>query len=152
MKFPSQYFRAGVGAVIVDARGRVLVGERRKRPGSWQFPQGGIEKGETPEDAVYREIHEETGLERADIKLLARHPGWLCYELPPRLQSEKTGLGQAQRWFHFRLKARSGWTLPDDHAEFRRFEWISFDSAVRRAVSFRRPIYKVLRETFTSRR
>jgi putative (di)nucleoside polyphosphate hydrolase len=151
MKFPSQYFRAGVGAVIVDARGRVLVGERRKRAGAWQFPQGGIESGESPDEAVYREIEEETGLGRRDLKLLARHPVWLCYELPARLQSGKTGLGQAQRWFLFRLKARRLLALPADHPEFRRFAWISFNSAVRRAVAFRRPIYRALREAFASR-
>lgn len=151
MKGPPRYFRAGVGAVIVDARGRVLVGERRKRRGAWQFPQGGIESGESPEEAVYREIREETGLKRGDIKMLARHPAWLSYELPARLQSGKTGLGQTQRWFLFRLKAHRSTAMPDGHPEFRRFAWISFNSAVARAVAFRRPIYRALREAFEGR-
>lgn len=151
MKLPANYFRAGVGAVIANSRGRVLVGERRDRPGAWQFPQGGIEDGETPEDAVLREIQEETGLVAADVKLLARYPGWLCYELPPRMRSPKTGLGQAQRWFLFRLKANRPMDLPGHHPEFHRFAWISFNSAVTRAVAFRRPIYRALRDRFRSR-
>ena len=151
MKVPTRYFRAGVGAVIVDARGRVLVGERRDRPGSWQFPQGGIEDDETPAQAVIREIREETGLKRTSLKLLARHPHWLCYELPARMQSPKTGLGQAQRWFLFRLKARGAVAMPKKHPEFRRFAWISFGAAVSRAVSFRRPVYRAVREYFEPR-
>jgi putative (di)nucleoside polyphosphate hydrolase len=150
MKFPPRYFRAGVGAVIVDGDGLVLVGERRDRPGAWQFPQGGIEAGEEPEDAVFREIDEETGMTRADLKLLARHPSWLCYELPPRLRSPKTGLGQAQRWFLFRLKSRRPGLLPPAHPEFRRYAWVTFDSAVRRAVSFKRPVYRSVREHFAA--
>jgi putative (di)nucleoside polyphosphate hydrolase len=142
------YFRAGVGAVIVNSRGQVLIGERRDRGGAWQFPQGGVEDGERPVDAVYREIGEETGIARADLKLVARHPAWLCYELPARLQSRKTGLGQAQRWFLFRLKAGRTANRSAPHPEFRRFTWVSFDTAVRRAVSFKRPVYRRVREHF----
>ena len=150
MKLPSRYFRAGVGAVIVDARGRVLIGERRDRRGAWQFPQGGIEDGEEPEDAVFREIEEETGLLRRDLRLMARHPQWLCYELPRTRRSGKTGLGQAQRWFLFRLTARA---LPElaPHPEFRRYSWVSFATAVRRAVDFKRPVYRAVRDYFLTK-
>lgn len=142
------YFRAGVGAIIVNSRGQVLIGERRDHRGSWQFPQGGIEDGETPRDAVYREIGEETGIARAALKLVATHPAWLCYELPPGMQSKKTGLGQAQRWFLFRVKPGLSVDLTRPHPEFRRYAWVSFDAAVRRAVSFKRPVYRSVREHF----
>jgi putative (di)nucleoside polyphosphate hydrolase len=151
MKRPPHYFRAGVGAVIANSRGQVLVGERRDHRGAWQFPQGGIEDGERPEDAVYREIDEETGIARVDLQLVARHPAWLCYELPSRMQSKKTGLGQAQRWFLFRLKAGRPAEIPAPHPEFRRYAWVSFDAAVRRAVAFKRPVYRSVREHFAGR-
>jgi 8-oxo-dGTP pyrophosphatase MutT (NUDIX family) len=107
--------------VTVNEDGRVLVGERRDYRGAWQFPQGGIEDGEEPQDAVLREIDEETGIARRDLKLVARHPAWLCYELPTRMRSAKTGLGQAQRWFLFRLKSRRFALMPKPHPEFRRY-------------------------------
>jgi len=151
MKFPPRYFRAGVGAVIVNEDGRVLVGERRDHRGAWQFPQGGIEDGEEPEDAVLREIDEETGIARRDLKLVARHPAWLCYELPPQMRSAKTGLGQAQRWFLFRLKSRRSAPMPRPHPEFRRYAWVTFDTAVRRAVAFKRPVYRSVRDYFAAR-
>ena len=151
MKRPPLYFRAGVGAVIVNARGQVLIGERRDHRGSWQFPQGGIEDGEAPIEAAYREIDEETGIERRDLELVARHPQWLCYELPPRMRSAKTGLGQAQRWFLFRMKADRPGLISRPRPEFRRYAWVSFDAAVRRAVIFKRPIYRSVRDQFAAR-
>lgn len=151
MKPPANYFRAGVGAVIANARGQVLVGERRDHRGAWQFPQGGVEGNETPEQAVYREIGEETGVARGDLKLVARHPGWLCYELPPRMRSRKTGLGQAQRWFLFRIRQGRATPVLKPRPEFRRYAWVSFDTAVRRAVSFKRPVYRRIREQFATR-
>jgi putative (di)nucleoside polyphosphate hydrolase len=151
VKQPANYFRAGVGAVITNARGQVLIGERRDHRGSWQFPQGGIEDGERPDDAVYREIDEETGIARKYLQLIARHPQWLCYELPSRLRSRKTGLGQSQRWFLFRISAERTDDLLKPHPEFRRYAWVSFDTAVRRAVSFKRPVYRSVREEFAKR-
>ena len=151
MKRPSLYFRAGVGAVIANDRGQVLIGERRDHRGSWQFPQGGIEDGETPDEAVYREIDEETGIARRDLQLVARYPHWLCYELPPPMRSPKTGLGQAQRWFLFRVKAGRSGLITKPHPEFRRYAWVSFDAAVRRAVIFKRPVYRSVRDIFAAR-
>jgi putative (di)nucleoside polyphosphate hydrolase len=150
MKLPPRYFRAGVGAVIVDARGRVLIGERRDHRGAWQFPQGGIEDGEEPEDAVFREIEEETGLLPRDLRMVARHPQWLCYELPRPKRSGKTGLGQAQRWFLLRLRARAAPALAP-HPEFRRYSWVSFGTAVSRAVAFKRPVYRAVRDYFLTK-
>lgn len=151
MKQPANYFRAGIGAVIANARGQVLIGERRDHRGSWQFPQGGIEDGEEPEDAAYREIGEETGIARKDLRLVARHPQWLCYELPLRMRSRKTGLGQSQRWFLFRISPGRSGDILKPHPEFRRYAWVSFATAVRRAVSFKRPVYRSVRKEFAKR-
>src|SRR5262245_21388404 len=101
MNRPSKYFRAGVGAVLTDQHGRVLIFERADLSGEWQFPQGGIDNAEQPIDTVLREIKEETGI--TALRLLRRYPGLLVYELPRQAQSVKTGMGQVQYWFLFKV-------------------------------------------------
>jgi len=146
MKRPAKYFRAGTGAVLTDQQGRVLVFERRDVPGAWQFPQGGIEDKEDPIDTVLREIREETGISRKALTLLDRYPGLLVYELPRKAQSIKTGMGQVQYWFLFRVTIAE---IPvPRRSEFRAFDWVSFDTAVKRAVSFKRPVYRELQKYF----
>jgi putative (di)nucleoside polyphosphate hydrolase len=148
LKRPAQYFRAGVGAVIRDRRRRVLVCKRRDVRAAWQFPQGGLELGEKPIDAVFREIQEEVGFKRSSLRLLARYPEWLVYELPRRARSPKTGLGQAQYWFLFELKREFPPRPFNGKSEFVAAEWVSFDEAVTRIVSFKRPVYRKLQEYF----
>src|SRR5688500_10616459 len=103
MKRPKEYFRAGAGAVVTDGAGRVLVFERRDVRGAWQFPQGGMKHDESPTETIFRELKEETGLTRSSVRLIARYPGLLTYELPPAARTPKTGRGQSQYWFFFRL-------------------------------------------------
>lgn len=144
MNFPSRYFRAGVGAVIANTNGLVLVLERSKMPGAWQMPQGGIEANETPEDAVLRELKEETQIERESLELVDRYPEPLVYELPTESQSEKTGMGQVQYWFLFRFKAdANALTLPKS-GEFRAWAWRPLNEIVSSAVEFRRQVYQRL--------
>lgn len=146
----SETFRANVGIVVRNPTGDVLVLERRDHPGSWQFPQGGIDRREDRLAAAHRELCEETGLEPDDVTLVGDLGRWLAYELPEQHRSRKTGLGQVQWWFLF--EHRDGARSPDVHAarddEFRAGEWVSFDEAVRRAVEFKRPVYEQLRAAF----
>lgn len=74
-------YRPNVGIVICNRKGQVLWA-RRIRQNSWQFPQGGVDYGETPEDAMYRELYEELGLQKSDVRLLASTRFWLKYRLP----------------------------------------------------------------------
>ena len=76
------HFRAGVVAVVRRADGQVMAFERADAPGAWQLPQGGIEPGETPEQAVWRELWEETGLGPRDVRLVEQPPHWTIYEWP----------------------------------------------------------------------
>ena len=142
-----EFFRAGVGAVVVDA-GRILVLRRKgARDSAWQLPQGGVEAGEDPEAAIYRELREETGLERAQLRLLSSAGEWLAYELPPEYRNAKVGRGQVPRWFLYELAAPRGAVRPDG-LEFEDAAWVTAQELLARAVPFRVPLYRRLVDEF----
>src|SRR5690606_17820612 len=99
-------FRANVGAVITNDKKEILSFKRIEVKGEvngfWQLPQGGLEEGEKPEQAIYRELKEETGLDKQDLKLINGPTDWIAYELPPEFQKSKNVLGQVQKWFLFK--------------------------------------------------
>ncbi len=135
------YFRASAGAVVINAARQVLALQRKDTPGhAWQMPQGGIGFTESPDDAVWRELREETGLARADLELLASSREWLVYELPGPFRSAKVGWGQAQRWFL--LRAAPGAEIRPDGKEFVAFDWFQPAELVDRVVEFRRAVYR----------
>lgn len=148
MKRPKEYFRAGAGAVVTDNTGRVLVFERRDIRGAWQFPQGGMKRDESPSKTIFRELKEETGLTRSSVRLIARYPGLLTYELPPAARTPKTGRGQSQYWFFFRLTRPQALSRFSPSAEFGAFEWVTFGAAVNRVIAFKRPVYRRLQDFF----
>jgi putative (di)nucleoside polyphosphate hydrolase len=150
MKRPARYFRAGVGAVIADDRGRILALERSDFRGAWQLPQGGLEKGESPLEGVLREVEEETGIKRRALKLVTRYPELLVYELPRKAQSRKSGMGQVQYWFFFEVKKPAPKAKKPPSGEFRAARWVSFERVVGGVASFRKPLYKKLRAHFAS--
>lgn len=138
------FFRAGVGAVIYARDGRVLVCERADTAGAWQFPQGGIDHGEEPEEAVWREVFEETAIPLADLALCGRHPDLLAYELPPEFRRAKTGRGQVQYWFFFRYLGRDHGIVLPMGGEFVSWRWATMSEAVAGAAPFRRSVYQRL--------
>ena len=98
-------FRANVGIILVNAEKKLMLGGRVGAKG-WQFPQGGIDEGEAPEEAMYRELREEVGLEPGDVDVLGVTSDWLRYRLPDRYirkNSRPLCIGQKQRWFIMRL-------------------------------------------------
>jgi putative (di)nucleoside polyphosphate hydrolase len=149
----SQSFRANVGVVVARSDGRVLVFERVDKPGQWQLPQGGLDVGEEPPEAALRELQEETGISPDLVELLAEHPGWLAYELPPERRRHKTGRGQVQKWFLYRfLGADSDIDLvpdPRERQEFSAYRWITMEDLVDSVWEVRRPIYAALVEEWS---
>lgn len=138
------HFRAGAGAVILNAAGEVLVFERDDVTNAWQFPQGGLDPGETPEDAVWRELYEETGLRPSDLAPIARYPEPLVYELPPHARRQRNGLGQVQYWFFFRALDAAPPVRLEPNGEFRACRWAAFRDVVTATVAFRKPVYERL--------
>ena len=136
----------GVGVVVVEPAARVLALERRLLSGAWQLPQGGIDEDESLDDAMWRELREETGLGPDELTHAADIPLWLGYELPESTRSAKTGRGQVHRWCVLRSRTDG---LPIDlgdgiDAEFSAFAWTTFTELTDRCVDFRRPVYSYL--------
>jgi len=148
MSSPAQYFRAGVGAVIVDDRGLVLAMERADITGAWQLPQGGLESAEEPLRAAFREVAEETGISESDLEFVNSYPEPLVYELPPSARIEKTGRGQVQYWFLFRFHGNNSEIDIKSGGEFRAWKWMLFHSLLHSVADFRKPIYRKLADQF----
>jgi putative (di)nucleoside polyphosphate hydrolase len=146
---PSAY-RRGVGIVLIDRRGLVFVGSRSDARNAWQMPQGGIDAGEEPVDAAWRELWEEAGTRKA--RLLAETPGWLTYDLPPDIAGRIWGgryRGQEQKWFAMRFAGRDeDIDLDAHHTEFRAWRWASPGEVLAEIVPFKRKVYQSVLATF----
>lgn len=147
-------YRPNVGIVICNGKGQVLWARRYKQ-NSWQFPQGGINDNETPEQAMYRELYEEVGLSRKDVKILYISKHWLRYKLPKRLlryDSKPICIGQKQRWFLLQLVGdeKNINMQASKTPEFDGWRWVSFWYPVRQVVSFKRDVYRKAMKEFAS--
>jgi putative (di)nucleoside polyphosphate hydrolase len=140
----SRHFRAGVVIVVRRSNGQVLAFERADVPGQWQLPQGGLQRAESPIEAAWRELAEETGLGPNEVELVGEHPDWELYEWPPQVTGDGARLGQVHRWFFFRALDEDVRPTPDGH-EFRAWRWVDPEWLIDQVVPFRRPSYtKVL--------
>jgi putative (di)nucleoside polyphosphate hydrolase len=143
-------YRRGVGIALFNHAGEVFVAQRLDSPGpAWQMPQGGIDKGEAPLDAAWRELQEETGVTSA--QLLAESKGWLSYDLPPELAAtlwKGKYRGQEQKWYAFRFTgAESEIDIAGEHPEFSAWKWVDFRQVPDLIVPFKRVLYdKVVAE------
>jgi len=146
-------YRANVGIVIINDRGQVFWA-RRYGQHSWQYPQGGIDKGESAEQAMYRELHEEVGLNPEHVKVVASTKHWLRYKLPKRLirhDSKPLCIGQKQKWFLLKLTSQESSVdlLHSEHPEFDDWRWVSYWYPVRQVVSFKREVYRKVMKEFS---
>ena len=138
-------YRQGVGIMLLNREGRVFVGRRIDRDEeAWQMPQGGIDKGETPRDAAFRELKEEVGVDEAEI--VAETKGWLQYDLPTSLRSRLWRgryRGQKQKWFAMRFQGRdSDIDLVTHHPEFNAWPWVPHPRLDALIVPFKRKLYR----------
>jgi putative (di)nucleoside polyphosphate hydrolase len=139
-------FRPNVGIILLNQRNQVFWG-KRIRTHSWQFPQGGIDRGETPEQAMIRELHEEVGLHPEHVSIVARTRDWLRYEVPDRyIRRDARGhyKGQKQIWFLLKLLGHD-WDLnlrATDHPEFDAWRWNDYWVPLEAVVEFKRGVYE----------
>lgn len=139
-------FRPNVGIILLNRRNQVFWG-RRIRSNSWQFPQGGIDTGESPEDAVLRETNEEIGLISDQVRIIAKTKDWLRYEVPDRyVRREARGIyrGQKQIWFLLQLLGKdSDMDLQaTDHPEFDAWRWNDYWIPLHGVIEFKRNVYR----------
>ena len=146
-------YRPNVGVVLARPDGKVWLGRRADTPGpaNWQFPQGGVDDGETPEVAALRELAEETGVTSA--RIIGQTKDWLAYDFPPGHAGSKVSrgwVGQKQMWFAARF-------LGDDaeinlgahhHIEFDAWRWADLDEAPELVVEFKKATYRKVVEAF----
>jgi len=147
-----QGFRANVGIILCNDEGD-LFWARRTGEDSWQFPQGGINPDETPEQALFRELEEEVGLTEKDVEVMGRTARWLRYRIPKRFlryrRQRPRCIGQKQVWFLLKL-ANSEENVSLDSCEkpeFDSWRWIHYSETVDQVISFKRTVYcKALEE------
>lgn len=150
----SDGYRPNVGIVICNRYGQVLWA-RRLGQNSWQFPQGGINNNETPEQAMFRELNEEVGLSPNDVKILAMTNGWLRYKLPKRMvrwDNNPVCIGQKQKWFLLELVSDiSAINLSiTQKPEFDDWKWVSYWYPIRQVITFKRDVYRKAMKEFSA--
>ena len=138
-------FRPNVGIILANDLGQVLWA-RRVGQDAWQFPQGGIKELESPEQALFRELREEVGLDPANVEIIACTRGWLRYRLPKRYlkHNETNFVGQKQKWFLLRMLAADNCVCVNgtDRPEFDGWRWVSYWYPVGQVVAFKRDVYR----------
>ena len=147
--FDAQGYRFNVGIVLLNERNQAFWG-RRSGQDSWQFPQGGINAGESSEQAMWRELFEETGLQPADVTLLGETADWLYYRLPVRYRRKRRPgmvqcIGQEQKWFLLRLESGDlavNLNASNQPPEFDDWCWIDYFVPPSEVVHFKRKVYK----------
>lgn len=138
-------YRANVGIILSNDAGKLLLAGRIGSKG-WQFPQGGVLEGESTDDAMYRELQEEVGLQRGDVSVLGCTQEWLKYRLPDkfvRRGKQPLCIGQKQRWYILRLTSSDDSVRLDqsEMPEFDRWRWVEFWRPVNEVIYFKRRVY-----------
>ncbi|VAV86651.1 Adenosine (5')-pentaphospho-(5'')-adenosine pyrophosphohydrolase [hydrothermal vent metagenome] len=149
--------RPNAAIVLFNQQGQVFVGRRAGETGKhcWQFPQGGIDAGEKPLAAAYRELKEETGIKRKHVQLLGKIKGWLPYDFPDDINiarnKRKRWDGQKQKWFAMRFSGKKKHIKLDKHlpVEFDKWAWVDLADTPQMTIKWKRESYRIVVEEFT---
>jgi putative (di)nucleoside polyphosphate hydrolase len=148
-------YRPCAGVMLLNRDGQVFVGQRLDNIlEAWQMPQGGIDPGEDPLEAAYRELWEETGVTRDHVALIAAAPEELTYDLPEDLIAKVwkgKWRGQRQLWFLFRfLGEDSDVNIATGEPEFRAWRWADPAELPELIVPFKRDLYREILSVFAA--
>ncbi len=151
MQTTTKNYRPNVAAIIVSSaypqEKKIFVAERNDISGMWQFPQGGIDAGETPHEALFRELEEEIGTNAVDI--IGEHPEWISYDFPKHVAKKMTPFhGQTQRYFLVRLQDETLINLETEHPEFKDHKYVDVKDVIDMVAKFKKPVYKQVIEYF----
>jgi putative (di)nucleoside polyphosphate hydrolase len=140
-------FRPNVGIMLANDRGQLLWARRVGGHNAWQFPQGGISEGESPKQALFRELYEEVGLARDAVEILGSTRGWLRYRLPKRFVRDgqkPVCIGQKQKWFLLRMLEDDAAVQLDQNEkpEFDHWRWVSYWYPLDQIIPFKREVYR----------
>lgn len=139
-------YRKNVGLIVLDRNNQLLVC-RRKGKKTWQFPQGGIDVGESNTQAAYRELFEEVGIKKNQVNILQKSKHWFHYDLPdkyrPRPKSLKNFKGQIQKWYMLQANTNLEINLLNEiPQEFVEFKWSTYWYCLSCVVPFKRDVYR----------
>jgi putative (di)nucleoside polyphosphate hydrolase len=141
----SDGYRPNVGIIVANDKGQVLWA-RRVGQQAWQFPQGGINEGESMEAALYRELKEEIGLSETQVEIVNSTRGWLRYKLPKRYlrQNNTSFVGQKQKWYLLKMLTGDEQVRFDQSAtpEFDHWQWVSYWYPLGQVVQFKKDVYR----------
>ncbi|WP_201333711.1 RNA pyrophosphohydrolase [Nitratiruptor sp. YY09-18] len=144
-------YRPNVAAIVLSSdypkNVRFLIAARTDVEDSWQFPQGGIDKGETPKEALLRELKEEIGTD--EVEIIAEYPEWVSYDFPKTIAKKMYPFdGQTQKYFLVRLKPGAKINLDTKDPEFSAYKFVSYPELFNYVTFFKRPVYKKVLEYF----
>lgn len=151
MQTKTKNYRRNVAAVIVSSaypqEKKIFVAERSDISGMWQFPQGGIDEGETPHEALFRELEEEIGTNK--IEIIGEHPEWISYDFPKHVAKKMHPFdGQTQRYFLVRLQDESLVNLETEIPEFKDHKYVDVEAVIDMVAKFKKPVYEQVIEYF----
>lgn len=140
-------YRPNVGIILLNSRNEVFWG-KRIREHAWQFPQGGIKHGESPEQAMFRELHEELGLRPEHVRVVGRTRGWLRYDVPRHWVKREwrgTYKGQKQIWYLLRMVGRDCDVClrATEKPEFDAWRWSDYWVPLEAVIEFKREVYQL---------
>ena len=144
-------YRPNVAMIILSPeypqKKEIFIAQRNDLKGVWQFPQGGIDKGEEVKEALFRELEEEIGTR--DVEIIAEYPEWISYDFPDKIAKKmKPYAGQRQRYFLVKLAENAKIDIDTKHPEFDEFKFVDVDKVLDMTAHFKKPVYETVLNYF----